>query len=424
MQPFLIPKITQPFDFGLALPGSKSIALRQMAVCALAQGTSTLMGVPPCDDIFAMIDCLRALGVTVLARDAGTTLDVTGPMNLTQDVALNARMSGASTRLLIGLAACRTGRTSIDGHQSLRLRTNKPLLDVLAACGCLVESKEGGLPTTIRGPITLRKQVEVDGSISSQYITALLIIAPWSGHSHEVHITGSLVSRPYIDITIAQMAKRGIEVKWLSDRTLVVAAGQYSVADIFIEGDATAASYFAALATLHGSVVTLTNLNSDTHQGDYAFMDVMQKLGATIKSEGASTQVRGADQLAELNHIDMTSMPDAALTLIAIAPLIPGRTEITGLSTLHHKECDRLICAATEMQAMGIETAITDDSIAVADHRHLHITPHTLRTYHDHRMAMAFSTLASVTGHLTVDDMPVVAKTYPNYWQDYARAIG
>lgn len=420
---YAIPQITRPFEIEINLPGSKSIALRQLAMSALTSEATVLSGVPECDDADAMIGALQALGVGI--DQVGDDLRLTGPMDFQSDVMINARMSGASTRLLLGLAALRSGQTTIDGHESLRARTNTPLLDVLSRHGCAVEAPEhGGLPTTIRGPITVQTLIEIDGSISSQYITGLLCALPHLPERTEIKITGSLVSRPYIDITLNEMRRRGGTAGWLSEDTLFVEPGSYIGGHHIVEGDATAATYFAGLATLHQSTVHLKNLGSASCQGDYAFMDIMSELGAEVEKTEASTVIKGPQKLHALGELDMTKMPDAALTLIAMSPMLPGATKITGLSSLHHKECDRLKCPAKEMNDMGIASEITEDTFGMSGHDLSNVSPHLLTTYHDHRMAMAFSLLGSQTGSITVDDERVVDKTYPDYWQDYAKAVG
>lgn len=422
-EPFVIPRITTPFDVALALPGSKSIALRQMAIAALTSGESIITGVPPCDDTDAMLDCLRALGVTVAHEDGA--FRVTGPMAFEGNVELDARMSGASTRLLIGLAALRSGRTLIDGHHSLRVRTNEPLYELLRRHGCQVTG-QAGLPVTIVGPLGVgagqNAPLVIDGGLSSQYTTALLLIAPLLGGTQRIEITGKLVSRPYIDITLNEMRKRGAVAAWKNERVLEVAPQPYTTGSFDVEGDATAASYFAGLATLHGGRVTLTNLGEQTRQGDYAFNDVMERLGASVTRSAGETVIKGG-VLRGLDGIDMTAMPDAGLTLIAMAPLLPNPLTITGLSTLKHKECDRLECPAAEFAKMGIPAQTTADSITVTPTAAVNMTAHELTTYHDHRMAMAFSLLGSVTGTMAVDDPAVVGKTFPGYWEAYARLL-
>ncbi len=416
---YQIPPLTKRFDTQVTLPGSKSIALRQLAMSALVNGKSTLRGIPECDDIDAMIECLGNLGAKIHQRN--NELEISGPIDLSdKTVSINARMSGASTRILIGMAALRKGLTRIDGHESLRKRTNEPLLNALEQMGCYVKRERGGLPVEIKGPV-MSPGFEIAGNISSQYVTALLLISPFVNREKSVviNITGDLVSKPYIDITVNEMRKRGLRIRWSGSRDLVVESGSYSDGEYSIEGDATAASYFSAIATIHNSSVNFPNLGSNSVQGDYFFFEVMEQLGAKVEREDQSTNVSGSLQLEGLGDLDMNNHPDVALTLIAMSPLIPGTTKISGLSSLHHKECDRLDCPAAEFKIMGVPFRKTDTSITIDEITTGSIKPHTLCTYHDHRMAMAFSVLASKTGSITIDDKNVVDKTYPNYWVDY-----
>lgn len=422
MAALTVAKITEPFDIAIDLPGSKSIALRQLAMCALTNETTTLHGIPACDDTEAMLDCLEQLGLQITRQ--GKAIVVKGPMTRSEDVVLNARMSGASTRLLIGLASLRSGTTHIDGHRSLQARTNGPLLETLADLGCSVVSPDhGGLPVAIKGGLNPHRSLQINGSLSSQYITALLIVLPLLGQDTLVEITGDLVSKPYIDITINEMAKRGAHAIWRDTNIIEVSAGSYRGGQHQVEGDATAATYVSGLATLHRSRVRLNNLGYATHQGDYQFLSILEKLGASVQREPAFTHIQGPDKLSRLGSIDMTEMPDAALTLIAMAPLLPGETRITGLSSLHHKECDRLECPAREMLAMGIALTTQHDSFTTHTVLPEAIKPHRLSTYHDHRMAMAFSLLGSMTGTVTIDDERVVDKTYPAFWNDYNKTL-
>jgi 3-phosphoshikimate 1-carboxyvinyltransferase len=421
---FAIANLSPGFEASITLPGSKSIALRQLAIGALVNGVSHIKGIPACDDTDAMIDCLQALGVSIWRT--GNNVTVQGPMDFGEaTVRLNPRMSGASTRLLIALAALRSGKTHIDGHPSLQVRTNQPLFDVLARHGCDIKSDGGGLPAEISGPVTVDGSLEIDGTLSSQYITALMIIAPvlaqHQGRSEQtIDITGDLVSRPYLEITRNEMRKRQVHVEWANKTRLTIPATPYRSGDYLVEGDASAASYFLALATLHAGTITLTNLDDTSVQGDYRFCDVMEALGSTVERQGM-TRITGPEKLTPLNNIDMQEMPDVALTLIAMAPMLPEPIEITGLQSLHHKECDRLECPARELKVMGIDLTTTYDSITIVPLDHRKPKPHQLTTYHDHRMAMAFSTLGSTFGNLSIDDKNVVNKTYPSFWDDYAQ---
>ena len=421
---YLIPKIVKPFNVDLELPGSKSIALRQLAISALTEGTTILEGVPSCDDTEAMLECLERLGLRI--SQSNTTITLIGPMNLVDDVAINPRMSGASTRLLIALAALRSGETLIDGHDSLRARTNLPLVNTLQKLGCQIDSSDGHLPLAVRGPIRQTRSVSIDGSLSSQYITALLLIscgvAGDQAIFEEITIEGELVSKPYIDITVTEMSKRGVSARWEGTRSISIdTTRSYEASKITIEGDATAASYGASLACIHRGQVKFTNLGSNTHQGDYRFFEVLERLGAEVTRDPTSTLISGPSRLVPFKSIDMQDMPDVALTLIALAPLLNEELSISGLSSLHHKECDRLECPAEEMLKMGIAVTTTSDSIRIQPASIEELRGHLLTTYYDHRMAMAFSLLGSKTGLITVDDKNVVDKTYPDYWKDYEK---
>ena len=423
---YLVPKIEQPFNVDLELPGSKSIALRQLAMSALTKGTTILEGVPVCDDTAAMLECLERLGLSI--SQSNTTVTIVGPMNLVDDVVINSRMSGASTRLLIALAALRSGGTSIDGHESLRARTNLPLVNALQKLGCQIDSSDGHLPLAVHRPIQQTGSVSIDGSLSSQYITALLLIscgvAGDQAFFEKITIEGEVVSKPYIDITINEMDKRGVSARWEGTRSISIdTTRSYEAKHITIEGDATAASYAASLACIHRGQVKFTNLGSNTRQGDYRFFEVLERLGAEVTRDQTSTLIRGPSRLTTFKSIDMQDMPDVALTLIALAPLLNEELSISGLSSLHHKECDRLECPADEMLEMGIGVTTTSDSIRIQPASVEELKDHLLTTYHDHRMAMAFSVLGSKTGLITVDDKNVVDKTYPDYWKDYQKFL-
>ena len=230
------------------------------------------------------------------------------------------------------------------------------------------------------------------------------------------------MSKPYIDITINEMIKRGVNARWEGTRSISIdTIGDYEAGHITIEGDATAASYAASLACIHKGQVRFTNLGSNTHQGDYRFFEVLERLGAEVTRDQTSTLIRGPSRLTPFESIDMQDMPDVALTLIALAPLLKNKLSISGLSSLHHKECDRLECPADELLKMGIDVTTTSDSIRIQPISIEDLSTHLLTTYHDHRMAMAFSLIGSKTGKITVDDKFVVNKTYPNYWLDYEK---
>ncbi len=375
-----------------------------------------------------MKDCLRRLAIGI--DDA--TADVVriggrGGQFADGDVALYTGQSAVSTRLLLAMAALRPGVTTLDGHVSMRARPNKPLVDALSQLGAKLEStNDGYLPTTVTGTTRLTGPVQVPSDISSQYLTSLLIIAPLLPGGLTVKVSGKLTSKPYVDLTLDEMAKFGVQVDNRDYSELRVAPQAYRARELSVEGDASAASYFAALATLHGGRVKFKNLGSATRQGDYAFFTLCEALGATVERAEHQTEISGgAAELGSFSgDVDMTSMPDVAPTLMMMAPFLAAPTRITGLATLRVKECDRIAAPARELRKLGISVEEGPDFIrieplgAAARARQGTVD---IETYHDHRIAMSFGVLASRLPGLRILDPGCVAKTYPNYWKDWER---
>src|SRR5437868_1048915 len=250
------------FHFETPLPGSKSLTLRDCAIAALADGTSTIRYPGECDDYWRMKDCLRRLGFTVDDSTEGV-VHITGRGGefTPGDVTLDVGQSAVTTRLLLALAALRPSATVIDGHISMQKRPNKDLVDALRALGATLQStRDGYLPIEVSGTRGLKGPARVPGTISSQYLTSLLTIAPLIDGGLIIEVDGELTSKPYVDLTLDEMAKFGVVVENHGYKQLAVAPQAYRASTIDVEGDASGASYFAALALLHGAKITLTNL--------------------------------------------------------------------------------------------------------------------------------------------------------------------
>jgi 3-phosphoshikimate 1-carboxyvinyltransferase len=417
------------FDFETPLPGSKSLTLRDCAIAALADGTSTIRYPGECDDYWRMKDCLKRLGFTVgdsvegVVRIAGRGGDF--PPG---DVELNVGQSAVTTRLLLALASLRPAATVIDGHISMQKRPNKDLVDALRALGATLEStNDGYLPTRVVGTRALKGPARVPGTISSQYLTSLLTIAPLIDGGLTIEVQGELTSKPYVDLTLDEMAKFGVIVENHDYQRLVVAPQTYRASAIDVEGDASAASYFAAIATLHGAKITLSNLGTRTRQGDYAFFGLCEQLGARVTRNADSTVIEGPDTLdaAFESPVDMTKMPDVAPTLMMLAPFLKTATRIEGLATLRVKECDRIAAPTRELRKLGVEVEEGADFMVIqplAGSRRPTADVVDIETYHDHRIAMSFGVLGSRLTGLRIMDPGCVAKTYPNYWKDWQLA--
>lgn len=270
----------------------------------------------------------------------------------------------------------------------------------------------------------MQNSVEMAGNKSSQFFSALMQVAPLLPSGLNIKVNGELVSRPYIDITIAQMKAFNVAVTWdEEEKSFDVRPQAYRAADLVVEGDASGASYFAALAMVHGTSVLFRNLGNLTLQGDYGFFRLCERLGATVQSDAHSTRISGPRSgMSPIDEeIDMETMPDVAPTLIALAPLVPGGLRIRGLRTLRIKECDRLGTCAAHLRKLNVPVVEGHDSIIVREHRHSPAALVKLETFDDHRIAMSFAVLASRWGNVAIMDSNCVAKTFPRYWDELER---
>jgi 3-phosphoshikimate 1-carboxyvinyltransferase len=421
-------------QFETPLPGSKSLTLRDCAIAALANGTSTVRYPGEADDYWRMKDCLRRLGIAVDdSADDRVMIHGHGGAFEPGRVELDVGQSAVTARLMLAISALRPDVTVIDGHISMQKRPNKDLVDALVSLGAILQStNDGYLPTTVQGTRALRGPARVPGTISSQYLTSLLIVAPLIEGGLTIEVDGELTSKPYVDLTLDEMAKFQVAVDNQDYRRFVVPQQTYTAGDIAVEGDASAASYFAALATLHGASITLSNLGSGTRQGDYAFFALCERLGARVERGAGTTIVEGPRVLAGSfdGPVDMTSMPDVAPTLMMIAPFLAKPTRITGLATLRVKECDRIAAPTRELRKLGIVVEEGPDFMVIEPLSAAALSSRDgarrgvvdIETYHDHRIAMSFGVLGSRVPGLRILDPGCVAKTYPNFWKDWQRA--
>ena len=425
----IVNTIRNSINAHIDLPGSKSITLRNLVLASLAEGATEIASPCDCDDTREMVECLGDLGISIVTSEDYRTLSVEGNGGRFSNgpVVLGLGLSGTSARFLIALSALRTDETRLVGRGSLNERPNLPLLDAVEQLGGATESADGGcLPLSIRGPGTFRRTVRMKGDVSSQFFSALLQIAPLLPNGLEIQVEGELVSRPYVDITLNEMRKFGVEVANSDYRGFDVAPQRYRAGSRSVEGDASAGSYFAALALIHGGSVVFENLGSVSRQGDIRFLSICESLGARVQMEDQKTVIDGpgAGHITPVDGaIDCADIPDAALTLIAISPLIPGTTRITGIGTLKQKECDRIECPAAELRKIGVEVKTGDNYIEIGELPENAAARRTvdtvdIETYHDHRMAMSFAVLGTRLGNLNILDSDVVGKTYPRFWED------
>ena len=415
MDVYRVAPLGAPLDAVVEVPGSKSVANRALICAALAEGETVLRGVPDGDDTEAMLDCLRALGLE--AERAGDDVRIDGglPRFKRGPITLSARLAGTTSRFVTALAALGPGPYTIDGHPPLRQRPMAPLHDALAAMGVTVRPSEawGHLPVTVQGPVDITlDEVSLRGDVSSQYLTALMLIAPYFPDGLRFVLTTPLVSRPYVRITAAVMDAFGVPGVELGDRIITVPAGRYRARELEIEPDASSASYPLAAAAICGGRVRVPGLTDRSLQGDAAFCHVLARMGCEVVQDASGTTVSRSGPLRGL-AIDMVDLSDLVPTLAAVAAFSDAKTDIYGVGFIRNKESDRLTDLCFELRKAGVDAHDYPDGLIVQPSQ-----PHsaTLATHHDHRLAMAFALVGLGASGIIVEDPDVVSKSWPDFW--------
>ncbi len=400
-----IQPLSAPPDVDIRVPGSKSITNRALVAAALADGVSTLRGVLFADDTEAMLDSLQRLGVWLeIDRDAElVVVHGTGGEISATEADLDARQSGTTARFLLSVLALGHGRFRLDGDRQLRARPLGPGIDALRQLGVRIveEGEPGHLPVVVEADGLPGGSVAIDGEVSSQFLSGLMLAAPCARGDLTIEVTGRQVSRPYVEMTTAVARQFGS----------TGGAGGYRAADLTIEPDASAASYFFAAAAITGGRVTVPDLGSASVQGDLKFVDVLWRMGAEVDRARDSTTVRGRPLSGGL--IDLADLSDTAPTLAVVAPFASSPTEATGIGFIRSKESDRIAAVVSELGRCGISAEDRPDGFVVRPG-----VPHgaTIETYGDHRIAMSFALVGLVTPGITITDPDCVAKTFPDYW--------
>ncbi len=429
----VVAPIDHPLDATVTVPGSKSLTNRALVCSALAEGTSTIDGALVADDSLAMRTALVTLGADVVHDGESGRLTVVGTRGRLRPgpSALDMRLSGTTSRFLLPVVALGTGAYRVDGGAPLRARPMGPVLDGIRALGATVEEhgEPGHLPVTIVAPGGLDGgEVAVAGDTSSQFLSGLLLAAPYSRRGVRLVVTTALVSRPYVELTAAVMAAFGVDVRNDGDQpgagpVLMVPAGGYRAATYVVEPDASTASYFLAAAAIVGGRVTVEGLGSASRQGDARFADLLEAMGARVERTATATTVTGTGALHGLGDVDMADMPDLAQTLAAVAVFADGPTRVTGVELIRWHETDRIAAVVAELRRAGIDADEERAGFVVhpGDPR-----PARIETYDDHRMAMSFALLGLRAPGIEIADPDCVGKTFPGFWAalDGLRATG
>lgn len=405
-------------DATVEVPGSKSYTNRALLIAALAHGASTVTGALFSDDTRYMCNALQKLGVDIDTDEKRATFDVYGnggniPVSSAE---LYIGNSGTTSRSLTAYVSLGRGRFVIDGDEPMRHgRPISDLLDALTQIGVSARSQfdNGHLPVIVEGNGLEGGKTRLDVSKSSQFLTALLLIAPYAKNDVEIEVVGDR-EMPYIDITLSVMQAFGVQVVNEGYRYFRIEGGQRYQPRIYnIEPDASNASYFFAAAAITGGRVTVQHLHLDSMQGDVQFVRILEQMGCQVVVSDSGITVTGPSQLKGID-VDMRAISDTALTLAAIAPFADSNVTIRNIEHTRWQETDRIHAMVTELRKLGVPVVEHQDGLEISP---APITPAAIDTYEDHRMAMAFSLVGLKADGIRINDPDCVSKTFPNYFQ-------
>ena len=421
-------KASQQVRGCIKLPGSKSITNRVLLMAALGTGVTKLIDPLRSEDTDQMINALIKLGVSVKEdNDDKKIIEIKGAEHNFPNKNTNLFLgnSGTTFRPLAAVLAMMRGDYYLSGIERMHERPIKDLVDALEQMGSSIryEQNHGYPPITINNSsIEISEPIQIKGDISSQYLTALLIAGPISNNEFNIEVIGDLISKPYIDITLKLLTK--FNIFYNNDNWRLFSLKKDSVyrnpTKIFVEGDASSASYFFAAASLSGSI-EIKGVTKDSIQGDLKFLDIISKMGAKIEYKSDSIQVTKASGLKGL-EIDCVEIPDAAMTLAIMAVFADKPTKLKNIGSWRVKETDRILAMDNELTKMGVEVSTTHDSMTIFPQKQLNDNI-SIETYNDHRIAMCFSLFCLKNLNITIEDPNCVNKTYPDYFKDLKSVI-
>jgi 3-phosphoshikimate 1-carboxyvinyltransferase len=408
------------------LLGSKSLTNRYLTCTALADGRSLLRGASLSDDARAMLDGLAELGIRTEVHTGRREIIVTGCRgNPPADQAeIDVGHAGTAMRFLTALSCLGFGRRRLDGSARMRQRPIGGLVDALVALGAEIgyEAREGYPPLTVLARGLTGGEVIFRTPPSSQFLSAVLMVAPYATRDVLVRVEGGLPSRPYADMTIEVMRALGVELVESEGRFVVPAFQRYQPGEHAIEPDASAATYFWAAAAVTGGRVRVEGLTRRSRQGDVHFVDVLARMGCQVHEGESSLEVQApADRRLTGIDVDLNDMPDTVQTLAVTALFADGRTEIRNVGNLRLKETDRIAALATELARLGARVETRDDGLTIDPPAR--ITPAEVRTYDDHRMAMSFTVAGLAAEGIVVKDAGCVSKSFPDFF-DVLASLG
>lgn len=423
MEQIKIIPLEKPINTSVTIPGCLSYTIRALNLAAMTNGSVKIQNALKSDDTYAMFNVLKTLGIKV--EEGLDYFIVHGTVDDVKDdeYTLDINISGRTARTVLGLLCIVPGTKTLTCKESFKKRPIADLVDGLKQLGAEIEymEKDGYLPVKITSSTLKPGTAKMKGSVSSQYFSSIMMIAPKVGKI-TIEVIGEQASKPFIDVTISAMKEFGVDVINEDYKRYRIRGNQeYKNETYIVEADAISASYFWGIAAITKSSIKVLNLPPSTAQGDVRFADILEKMGCELtKNESEKwIEIRGTDNLRRIN-IDMNANPDTVQTLAVVAAFAKRTTHITGIHHLKIKETDRIEAPRKELEKMGVDVKTTDDSMTIVGGN-----PHgaDIDTYGDHRMAMAFAVAGTKTPSIIINNPKVVSKSFPTFW-DVLQSIG
>ncbi len=406
----------------ISLPGSKYIANRLVIIAALSQQASVLHNVPLNNDINTAIVGLRELGVSIRIQGNSLYFDSGIRLSGTEQANVYTSASGTFSRFITAVAALVDYPVTVTADAKMSTRPMADLFQALEQLGVSIQSEHQKLPCVVSGAVTVN-QVKVAGNISSQYISALMMIGPVLANGLTIKLSGDLVSEPYIQLTQQLMQNAGVSVEWSGNLIKIAGDQCYQLAEYTIAPDPVSASYFMAFAQLSQQPCLIEHFDSQCVQGETKFYQVLQKLGMKFSNKAEGLLVTPSQSKLTGGHFDMGAMPDVVQTLAVLATQAGEPIVMENIAHLAFKESNRIEDTATELRKLGVSVETSKDSLKVFPCLDISGVEQVIETHDDHRMAMSMALLTLVTGQLTINHAQVVAKSFPDYWE-YLQQLG
>ena len=415
-QPHSVTPLRAQLNTTVRVPGSKSVAARALVCAALASGKSSVGNLPTGDDTVSMLAGLSLLGAQIETH--GSTAIFTSDIDVNQQspVVIDARLAGTTARFLTAVSALRAGEVVITGEDALRKRPMHDLHQALSDIGLDVSPLNGAgvLPVAVKRGEQISDRIRIAATTSSQFTTALMLIAPKLSRGLAIVTEGEVVSQSYLDMTIGVQHSFGVSPIERGEHVFRYDTVDYVGAQYEVEPDASSASYPLAAAAIAGGRVVVSGLARSSLQGDAKFVEVLERMGCLVEIGGGDVILsRPHDRPLQGVTIDMRDMSDLVPTLAVVAAFAQTATTINGVGFIRKKESDRIGDLAHELRELGVQVDELADGLTVHPSK-----PHggKVNTHHDHRLAMSLALIGLVTSGVVINDPMVVTKSWPEYW--------